>query len=211
MTTASASEGDRPWPAWRVKLAQLGHYESRYSDPLALGFGVIWTLMVWLPPHGTASTVLFVVAVMLGASYFGLQWGGREHSRLLMCDRCLSYHTILNPQTAVTAHRRQLKRCHSPRRRRYAHIIGVGMAVSFTAPPLLLETPAHLAAQIVGTALVLASTGLACWFGRDNIWHSRLRPWCPWCHPRRDKDTDYVTPDPTPDPTGVLPQPVLVG
>lgn len=203
MTTAS-SAGDKPWPRWRLMIAALGHHEPKLSIPFSAANLTYWLPFFWLPVHNTVhSAAIWVWCTILGVEYMLLYAAG-QHRKLWICDRCLNDHSLIDQQAQVDKHRETLRRCHSPRTQKmatlflYTYLVAIMLGLWIVEAHGLLK----LGLQVLATLLLVGGLGHALYHANERRIHTWLRPWCPWCHPRRDKDDEQVTPEPTPDPAG---------
>lgn len=132
-------------------------------------------------------------AVLIGAGVVFMLFGMRSdwrHSRHL-CDKCIEKWP-LDPQAQVQKRMGSLRRYHwladNPRRS-----VGVSAAIVAIEAVVVLWAP-RIVFGVVAVVVLLVWTPLQTWTNRV---HSRLQPWCPWCHHRDDGGETF---EPEPDP-----------
>lgn len=170
-------------------LIAIGHYAApmawiMYLVTVTISLARWWGAVIpfWISIPFMVSTIAALAAEMY-------------HDRKL-CVLDIKAGPLLDPQAAVDKHRPALKLYHRPRQR--------WTMTAVALLPLLLPWTRHLnpgtPVKILFSAMSVAAIISTLRLLRALEHHRRLHPWCPWCHPRRDKDDDVVAP--VPDPVG---------
>jgi hypothetical protein len=200
MSTASASAAAGGPGRLNRLMIWLGHYSPQISVPITIATWVFIVSGWWIPTGAitpVAAGVLFgaiVVLVLLDIAGMICQ---SVHDRNL-CLQELQEAPLLDPQGAVEKNRHLLEFYHRHRRSPLTLIISLSPIAA-----MLIMAGNHDAAlwlKIPLTAVAAIGVALASYLGRVRLVHTRLYPWCPWCH-RDDGPGDHMS-APTPDPVG---------
>lgn len=183
-----------PGPNRFIRAAvAVGHYYSRAAVPLYAVINVL-AIAQWILPRTpiavTAPLVAGLVALITGSICDFL-----AHDRYL-CPRDVDRAVmLLNPQAAVTAHRRSLRLYHQ-RWQMLAFILADILTIALYMNPNggYRLSPAIQAAVV---AAALAATAVHAWASHATRIHAALQPWCPWCRRGGGGDDDHA---PQPDP-----------
>lgn len=172
----TVTSGDRP----ARFLVRLGHY----GPPVFLVF-VAWSITLDCGVHPPGALIVISAVAMIATIL--AQWG--YHDRRL-CERCIAAAPALNPDAAVARWDPALRVCHRPKR--VVATLSVLLLAGLVASAALRGWPSGLLNGITITLIGAAST--AQWQ------HTRLQPWCPYCHWGDGGDEETV-PDPDPSAT----------
>ena len=200
MTRPRHQAEESPWPRWRTRAALLGHRLDKSSDAWdAVGRATL-VILLWMPPADLAvpfSSPAYWAAFLLTAGCILAAWLTRQHSRLAVCDPCLSDATSLPVMAEVRRYRRRLRDWHEPHYSLLRRLSTIALALSIPVALVIAWIPdgSRLTGQLVGTGLILASSAVSWWYGRLGDIHQRLKPWCPDCHPRSEMGAEHATTD----------------
>lgn len=167
------------------KLRSWKSWKHRHYGVHALIAAMLVSIAVdWVPMQSPVEKIvnnIGLVAVMAGIVM------ARAHTYGDLCEDCME-ETPLDPERAVGRWRPALKGFHliQDSRARSWTWFAILMAVMFAPVPFVGSH--HPVSKLTADLVILAIIGELL-SGRA---HSRLQPWCPWCHWRGKGDDEQV-------------------